>query len=296
MLLLFLMNIIELLKDVKFLLTIMNTLILLYLLEDQDQDQNQEEEEEEEQEQEQEEEEGSEEEEEKRKKNELESSGEIIIPFTSSPNSKRAIVIQKGDFACLDFFSHQQKNYSLAAGFIVDREQLIKDSNSQIVVRAAVYLNNQPVPLSILEEITLNVTTNDKDGVSNVKIVKDFSLFDDKESIYNFRVPDDLRILTIQLNAKVTQHSSGSGSKITLSQQWSCQINQSDDSEEVPKHPHLRMLQNGTYELIVVGKGGEPQQYLDFTVYGQHAFVSSEYSSSVSTILKEDVILELLKT
>lgn len=33
--------------------------------------------------------------------------GEVVVPFSSSPNARRAIVIQKGDYACLDHFSHK---------------------------------------------------------------------------------------------------------------------------------------------------------------------------------------------
>ena len=86
---------------------------------------------------------------------------------------------------------------------MVEREQLVKDSNAQILVRTALYLNNQPIPLAVLEDVTLTLTTNDKDGVSNTKVVKDFALFDDRESAYSFRVPDDLRNLNLQLTAKV---------------------------------------------------------------------------------------------
>ena len=64
----------------------------------------------------------------------------------------------------------QGESYSLACGFVVDREQLIKDSNAQILVRTALYLNEQPVSLQILEDVTLTVTTQDKERVSNTKV------------------------------------------------------------------------------------------------------------------------------
>ncbi len=72
------------------------------------------------------------------------------------------------DYACLDYFSHQGESYSLAVGFVLDREQLIKDSNAQLLVRAALYLNNQPVPVTILEEVTLLVSTQDKVAIISV--------------------------------------------------------------------------------------------------------------------------------
>lgn len=66
--------------------------------------------------------------------------------------------------------SPQGESYSLACGFVVDREQLIKDGNAQILVRTALYLNEQPVSLQILEDVTLTVTTQDKERVSNTKV------------------------------------------------------------------------------------------------------------------------------
>lgn len=52
----------------------------------------------------------------------------------------------------------------------MEREQLIKDSTAQVLVRTALYLNNQPVPLAVLEDVTLTLTTRDKEGVSNTKV------------------------------------------------------------------------------------------------------------------------------
>lgn len=37
----------------------------------------------------------------------------------------------------------------------------------------------------------------------STQTIKDFKLFDDRESAYIFRVPDDLRNLNLQLTAKV---------------------------------------------------------------------------------------------
>ncbi len=136
--------------------------------------------------------------------------GAVIIPFSTAPG-RQPIVIRHGDFASLDFIDNQPENYRLVAGIYVDREQLLAQRLANVMVRPSITLNGQPVSTKLLEEVKLRLVGVDIDGVSTATEVNNFKLFEDRESIHEFRVPPRLASLTVTLTAKVkslTQHKS----------------------------------------------------------------------------------------
>ena len=115
------------------------------------------------------------------------------MPFTAEPG-RRPIVLSRGDFACLDFIDHQPEDYRLAAGIHVDRESLLTQRVAPIVVRPGLFLNGTPVSLKLLEEVRLRITSADHDGIPTSAEVPDFKLFEDRESVHEFRVPARLQV------------------------------------------------------------------------------------------------------
>ena len=128
--------------------------------------------------------------------------GTITVPFTNRRGRQKIILI-RDKFASLDEFGHETENYRLRAGIHVEREALLKGKKAAVVVRPALYLNGTPITLSILEEVTLVIRSVDHDGVATSKEVSDFKLFEDRESVYEFNVPDRLSSIRFTLKAKV---------------------------------------------------------------------------------------------
>ncbi|MCY2990724.1 MAG: hypothetical protein NTY19_23025, partial [Planctomycetota bacterium] len=156
--------------------------------------------------------------------------GDIVVPFTNTPQ-RQAIVLQHGDFCSLDYFQHQAEEYSLAAGIYVDRESLLRRQKALVVVRPQLVLNGIPVTLSVLEDVRLVITSTDHDGVGTAKEVKDFSLFEDRESTFEFQVPQRLSQVRFELKAKVQNLSQNK--KLDLTVQESFTLNQIDQTEKV---------------------------------------------------------------
>jgi hypothetical protein len=89
--------------------------------------------------------------------------GYVAVPFSNSPGDQPIILVQ-GDFATLDRFAHQAEVYNLVGSFHVERESLLKRKKAGVVIRAALYANNAPVSLSLLEEVTLVIASVDQEG------------------------------------------------------------------------------------------------------------------------------------
>ena len=127
--------------------------------------------------------------------------GTIVVPFSTSPG-RQPIVLSHGDLSTLDWFQHQAEEYQLAAGIYVDRESLLSRKKAQVLVRPALYLNGNPVTLSVLEDVRLVITSTDLDGVATTKEVPDFKLLEDRESVYEFQVPPRLSTLQFTLQGQ----------------------------------------------------------------------------------------------
>ncbi|MCP4375350.1 MAG: hypothetical protein GY794_04135, partial [bacterium] len=86
--------------------------------------------------------------------------GLINIPFTNKPRRQKIIIAHNG-FTSFDEFDHISENYYLTAGIYVDRESLLTRKKATVLVRPMLRLNGAAVTLSILEDISLTITTVD---------------------------------------------------------------------------------------------------------------------------------------
>ena len=178
--------------------------------------------------------------------------GTVTVPYSTQPG-RTPIVLIRGDFASLDWLDHPAESYRLAAGLYVDRETLQTRRTVPLLVRPVLYLNNEPVTLSVLEQVTLEIATQDLDGVGTVKTIEDFKLHEDRESVYEFQVPERLQTLRFTLRAKV--HSYTRSKKIDLADSATFSLNGIDRTEKVEDLHLLRIAAD--YAVDVLGRSGE---------------------------------------
>ena len=187
--------------------------------------------------------------------------GTILVPFTNKPGMQKVVLCawaQAGAsqrFSSLDSFQHRAEQYSLSAGLYVDRETLLKRKKTQVLVRASLAVCGIPTSLSVLENPTLVIESIDRSQVSTVKEVRDFKLHEDRESVYEFKVPEDLAQLNFTLKAKVQNLSQNK--KIDLARAEQYTLNKIDTTEKV-EDLHLSYVDGG-YVLRLLGKTGEPR-------------------------------------
>ena len=205
--------------------------------------------------------------------------GTITVPFSTRPG-RQPIVLTHGNVSSLDTFQHDAEEYQLQAGIYVDREALLSRKTASVLVRPMLYLNGTPVTLSVLEEVRLVITSSDLDGVATTKEVQDFKLFEDRESIYEFQVPERLAQIGFALTAKVQNLSQNK--KRDLSVGESFQLNGIDRTDKVADL-HL-MTVAGAYVLELLGKTGEPRPDLPVRVAIKHR----DFTKLVNVTLRTD--------
>lgn len=189
--------------------------------------------------------------------------GLIAVPYSNKPGAQ-AIVLSHGDFASLDRFDHEAENYQLTAGIHVDREALLRRQTAEVMVRPALYLNGELVTLSVLEQVKLAITSVDREGVSSTKEVRDFKLFEDRESTYEFKVPENLKEIAFTLSAKVKNLSQNKTIDLADSQRFTA--NGIDLTEKIEDLHVLHV--DGAYYLDLAGKTGEakPERAVEFWI------------------------------
>jgi len=208
-----------------------------------------------------------------------EEDGTITVPYTNKPGRQPIILLNK-QFACLDSLSHEKENYHLNTGFYVDRETLLNQKKAQVIIRPSLLLNSVPVTLSILEDITLSIETQDRENVKTTKEIKDFKLFEDKESVYEFKVPANLSSISFSIQARIQNLSQNK--KITLRASKSFPVNEMDKTEKITAIHCIHA--GGEYALEVMGKTGEP--IADKAI--ELKLIHMDFRNPVVTVLRTD--------
>lgn len=180
--------------------------------------------------------------------------GRVIVPFSAEPG-RRPVVLSMGEFACLDHMEHQAESYQLTAGIYVDREALLSQRVASLLVRPGLQLNGKLVSLKLLEDVKLRITSTDHDGIQSSTEVPDFKVFEDRESVHEFRAPARLASLSVTLRARV-KHL-GQNEKLDLEATEHFALNGIDKTDKI-EDLHLAKF-GPDYVFELRGRSGEPR-------------------------------------
>ncbi len=179
--------------------------------------------------------------------------GGISVPYSTRPGNRPMILRAPDGFASLARFQHAAEQYTFSAGFFIDREALRVGGKASLLVRPDFRINGVAAPLDVLEEVKLTIVSTNLEGVSTTQELPGFVLHSDKESVHEFAVPPRLASLTLQLEAKVEQVSTGQ--KVPLVAVTTRRVNEIDRA--APTFDlHLSRI-DGHAVLEILGKTGE---------------------------------------
>jgi hypothetical protein len=205
--------------------------------------------------------------------------GTITVPYSTSPG-RQPIVISKGDLASLDHLQHEAENYGLTAGIHVDREALLSQRLASLIVRPVLYLNGHPVSIKLLEEVKLHLTAIDHDGIATATEIPNFKLFEDRESVHEFRVPPRLATLNVSLSAKVKSLSQNKSVDLSAAEVFA--LNGVDKTDKIED---LHLAQFGPDHVVeLLGRTGEPKPDRPVQLSLKHR----DFRQPVVTTLKTD--------
>ena len=206
--------------------------------------------------------------------------GHITVPYSNDPGD-RSFLLTHGRICSLHQFTHLPEQYELQAGFHVNRESLLPRGKTAVIVRPHLTINGKPTSLSVLEDVQLTIESTDQQGTVTTKTVTDFKLFEDRESILEFQVPQRLKTISFQLDAKVQPLSNPT--KVEVWDQQEFQLNAIDSTAQI-QTVHLVQI-NGNYMLELLGKSGEAKAQRPVQVVLEHR----DFKQPVSVTLQSNI-------
>jgi hypothetical protein len=216
--------------------------------------------------------------------------GVINVPYSTSPQNRK-FVVKQGDFAALHTFLHQSESYNLTGSFHVDREALIEGKTASLVFRPALTLNGMPIDVGLLKEVALLITSTDREDVVSTREISGFELFNDKESIFEFKVPEKLSHISFSVRGKIENLSQGK--KVDLNVERRFSVNAIDRTE---KTLSFFVRRSGSTHIVeLLGKSGEPCAQIPVNVEIKHRYTRRTLLTTLQTDDSGRVYLGALK-
>jgi len=204
--------------------------------------------------------------------------GIITIPYTTKPVYQQ-IIIQDNHFCSFSGFDHLSEEYEMTVGFYVDRESLLSGMTSKVLIRPHLMLNNQPISTLLLKDVKLIIESTDTYGVATTKVIPNFDLFEDQESMYEFRVPENLSRIHFALSASIQNISRNKVEKLLDHTEFELNgINQTSIFESL-----LLNHEDNTYTLEVLGKNGEPRSHRSVDISLKHRYFRDPIKVNLQT-------------
>ena len=190
------------------------------------------------------------------RKYEANDEGLIKIPFSSAGSSNIIVADRSGSdaYASLGKFNAPSENYQLDAKFHIERESLMIRNKAKLIIRPAIYSNGIPTTFALLDKPTLTVVAYDQDGIPTTEVIPNYQLYPDRESVYEFTVPDRLKSVSATLSGRV---------KLLTGENRPLQV----DSGSIPVNDlyssnltatRLFSKDSDGYFVDVLGRNGEP--------------------------------------
>lgn len=206
--------------------------------------------------------------------------GEIHVPYSTEPGQKTVVLRRRG-FASLARFAHRAEEYELSAGVFVERESLLPGEKSKLLLRPRLSLCGRAIPAALLEAPVLTITAVGHDGVAASSDVSGLVLSDDKETVHEFAVPQDVASITVHLRGRIKSLTTGQPVEIASASR-SFALN-GIDATPATGAPILARTSEG-YVLDVLGKDGEPKSDKALHLRLWHR----EFKDPVTVTLKTD--------
>lgn len=206
--------------------------------------------------------------------------GRTLIPFSNNLGVRSVVVQDSDGFATMARFVQNAEKYGLSAGMHVDQESLRTGGKARIVIRPTLTVAGETISLSKIESASLQLSSQNLDGLPASMVVEDIQLASDREFVHEFRVPDRLTQLTATLRVKLKVASQG-GKEIELVASRSFEVNGFLAGEQIGDL-YLSQI-GGRYRVEFLGRNGEPLAGQNLTAIFNHARFKNQRSATLKT-------------
>lgn len=206
--------------------------------------------------------------------------GAILVPFSTAPGQKQ-VMLEAGARVALVPFDHQRESFQLSLDLHAPREGLVAGSDARLIARPLLRINGEVASLQRLEDVRITVRGMTGSGTEIALDVPTPRLSLEEEMVIPVGIPDDLRTLQLELEARIL--SAVSGKRVTRTVK-SDRISLNDIAAAGGvTSPFLERGSDG-YHLFLRGRNGEPRQGLQARVTIRH----EDYDTPLQKTLRTD--------
>jgi len=208
--------------------------------------------------------------------------GTVFVPFANEDIDSCPVTIEDTEFpgsATIHMFNYKTENYRLECGMFIDRESLLEKKQAKVIVRPTLLLNDEPVSVDNLKNVQLSLVSTDAEGFQ-VKRLTNLSFDDCAEACHTFVVPTELRVVDLTLTCSVLANSQDQ--TINLEKEESFTINDIDKTNALADL-HLRLKGKYGYNLLVLGKNGEPYSNVVVDLELTHRYFQDKIKYTLET-------------
>ncbi len=177
----------------------------------------------------------------------------IVMPPVADPTERRG-VIHDGVIAESVTFTHRQEEYTLTAGFALDRALLQGGGQAELLIRPRLMLDDTPVDPATLSAVQVNLVATDADGISTTRVLDDLTLTQTGELSVPFRVPHRLARLRVDVSGQLDRISDGQRQTLKAGRTWELSgIRETDQTRDA-----FLTRDGEAFVIEVRGRTGEP--------------------------------------
>lgn len=203
--------------------------------------------------------------------------GMILLPYSENPGN-RFIILQDGDFASPETFTHLGETYAFSAGIHIDPQTLNRRSTGSMILRPDFRIQGVPLDPALLGDVTVTLASTDAQGTrSEREFTANF--VQNREWAREFYVPEGLRQLEVSVQAKLKRKTDLE--EITLADHIVLPVNSARSGDRL-RQVFLVPTSNG-WTLEVRGLNGEALADLPLRVYLYHPGFTSDLDFHLTT-------------
>jgi len=206
--------------------------------------------------------------------------GRIIVPYIFNEKSIKATLVH-GKLAQLVNFYRLKESYSLKASFFMFPESLLMGNQATVAIKPFLFINDRPCPATLMRDIKVSVNfTTSQDKVNVAKLYEGLEIEDNGEILVTFEVPGDIADVRIELTAHVKKTLVNQ--KENLKAEYYLPI-KAHTSDNLYFDMYLRNTPNNGYQLMVLGKNGEPIPNVRIQLNFKSCYLISNISQDLIT-------------
>ena len=213
--------------------------------------------------------------------------GQVNLPFSSKTETIQAIVVHE-DFACLTKVNLVQESYEFKCSYLFKDESLLMGNKMKLLIQPRLYLNGEPVSLSIIKKPSVSIVTITDTDIPSTVVLSNIT-FDHKQELeISVPIPARLKSLELKVSGKI---------KKMIQEEKDLELNNnyvilvdSHVNEDNFCGLYLRYSENG-YEVYLLGKNGEPKPNIVLAVKLTNKYIKSNIQAQLQTDADGKVIL-----